>query len=158
MKASETEVTKILLGLEDAPIRIETTTSKISSAKLHLRSEKGSWSTNDILAHLRACADVWGNSIEAMLEHDMPILPSVHPRERLKETNYSEIDFQQSLKAFTSQRRKLLQTLKKLPFKDWSRGAMIGGRVHTVFTQARRIAKHDSKHCEQIERLLKRSG
>jgi hypothetical protein len=33
---------------------------------------------------------------------------------------------------------------------------MIGGRIHTVFTQARRIAKHEAQHCGQIEELLKK--
>lgn len=158
MKASQAEITKILLALKDVPGRIEAVTSKASAATLHAQPEKGAWSVHDILAHLLACADVWGGSIEEMLEHDMPTLPYVHPRERLKQTDYSEIDFQMGLKAFALQRKKLLQTLTKLPFKDWSRGAMIGDRVHTVFTQARRIAKHDSEHCEQIEGLLNRSG
>jgi hypothetical protein len=158
MKASEAEIAKILLSLKDVPDRIEAATSKVSLFRLHAQPEKRSWSVNDILAHLRACSDVWGDSMQAMLEYDMPTLPYVHPNERLKQTNYSEIDFRQSLGAFTSQRRKLLRTLTKLPFKDWSRGAMIGDRVHTVFTQARRIAKHDSEHCEQMEALLKRSG
>ena len=47
-----------------------------------------------------------------------------------------------------------MKILMKLSFEDWSRGAMIEGRIHTVFTQTRRIAKHETQHCEQIEELL----
>ena len=39
---------------------------------------------------------------------------------------------------------------------DWSRGAMIKDRRHTVFSQARRMALHEVTHCEQIEGLVKR--
>lgn len=32
---------------------------------------------------------------------------------------------------------------------------MIGERKHTVFSQARRMAKYENEHIEQIESLLK---
>ena len=42
-----------------------------------------------------------------------------------------------------------------LPAADSERGAVILGRRHTVFTQARRMAKHEAEHMEQIAGLLK---
>ena len=38
------------------------------------------WSVNDVLAHLRACADVWGDSIAAMLTGDQPRIKAINPR------------------------------------------------------------------------------
>ena len=37
-------------------------------------------SVNDVLAHLRACADVWGDSIAAMLSGDQPRIKAINPR------------------------------------------------------------------------------
>lgn len=86
----------------------------------------------------------------------MQTLPNMHPRKWIKQTNYLELDFHESFKAYTAQRKDFLKILMKLSFEDWSRGAMIGGRLHTIFSQARRIAKHDTDHCTQIEGMLKK--
>jgi len=42
-----------------------------------------------------------------------------------------------------------------LPFEAWERSAIIFERKHTIFTQTRRMAKHEMAHLEQIENLLK---
>jgi hypothetical protein len=98
---------------------------------------------------------VWGNSIDAMLAGDTPTLPDVHPRQWIKETNYLKLTFRESFHTFVNQRERLLIALRKLSFDEWSRAGMIGGRKHTVFSQARRMAKHENEHCEQVEELLK---
>jgi hypothetical protein len=154
MKVDESEIPEILDALDTAVKRIEKAVQRVDRKKLHARSAKEPWSPNDILAHIRSCADVWGGSMEKMLEQDHPRLGYIHPRQWVKRTNYIELDFQTSFKAYKDQRSKLLKLLKKLPLKSWGRGAIIQGREHTIFTQARRMALHDSVHCEQIESLL----
>lgn len=156
MEANKDEIVWILDMLKDAQKRIAAASKGVPIAKLHAHADKKTWSINDILAHIRSSSDVWGDSIEAMLTREIPTLPDIHPRKWMKQTNYLELDFHISFKAYSEQRKKLLKTLTKLSFEDWSRGAMIGDRIHTVFTQARRIAKHDSDHCIQIEGLLKK--
>ena len=153
MKATEKEVRETLSLLAETPGRIAHLTKSIEAARLQERQDN-QWSVKDILAHLRSCADVWGHSIEAMLTENIPILPDLHPRKWIKETNYLELPFHESFRAFIKQRERLLITLKKLSFEDWSRAATIAGRKHTIFTQARRMAKHEKEHCEQIESLL----
>ena len=155
MKITETEIAGFLEILEQSPRRMRSASKGIPLARLHVRPAKKPWSVNDVLAHLRSCADMWGGSIVAMLTEENPTLPDVHPRKWIKQTDYPEMDFRESLEAYVSQREELLRTLKKLSFEDWPRGAMIGGRKHTVFSQVRRMAKHESEHCEQIEALLK---
>lgn len=155
MKATQPEIERILVLLEETPKRLSALTLNLSPSILKHHAD-GEWSANDVLAHLRSCADVWGASIESMLAEEMPILPAIHPHEWLKQTNYKGQDFHESLREFAHQREKLLKILMKLSLEEWSRGAMIGGRVHTVFTQARRIAKHETEHYHQIEDLLKK--
>jgi hypothetical protein len=155
MKITPAEIDEFLEILEKNPQRMKKTILRANEARLHARSTSEPWSANDILAHVRSCADVWGESIEKMLVEDHPKLGYVHPRQWVKRTGYLEMDFALSFKDFSEQRSRLLRMLKKLPFKSWQRGAIIQGREHTVFSQVRRMAKHESEHCEQIESLLK---
>jgi hypothetical protein len=154
MKITPAENEKYVKLLEETPYAIARAIKDIDAARLQVRPDQKTWSVNDILAHLRLCADVWGDSIEAMLTENTPTLPDLHPRKWIKETNYPELPFHESFQAFVKQRERLLITLKNLSFEDWSRAALIGGRKHTVFTQVRRMAKHEQEHCEQIESLL----
>ena len=154
MKATLAEIEKYVKLLEETPRRVVRITKPFDEARLQLKTEKTLWSVNDILAHLRACADVWGNSIERMLAEENPTVPYRHPRQWIKKTDYPELPFRESFQAFVVQRKKFLKVLKSLSFEDWSRAALIKGREHTIFTQARRLAMHENVHCEQIESLL----
>ena len=149
-----------LLGvLAAAPARMAQSTAALSAAQLRAAPAPGQWSANDILAHLRACADVWGKSILAMIAQDHPTLRYVSPRTYIRKTKYPELAFGPSLQAFTEQRRELLKALRSLKAEDWSRGATFtgttSGREMTIADYVRRLALHENDHCAQIEALLK---
>jgi hypothetical protein len=154
MNATRPEIQDFLRQLADTPRRLTAASANVDETRLRLKPDPSGWSALDNLAHLRACAEVWGASIEAMLMDEEPTLPDIHPRKWQKQTKYPDV-FAESLQAFIGQREKLLKALKPLQFEDWSRGAQIGRRRHTIFTQARRMAKHEAAHCEQIEAMLK---
>ncbi|MGC1378391.1 MAG: DinB family protein [Anaerolineales bacterium] len=158
-RQAQQPIETILEILTATPQRITSASAGLETARLHFRSDEKTWSANDILAHLCACADVWGKSMAAMLTQDHPTLRYVLPRTWIKKTNYPELEFRASLLAFTAQRDDLLKSLKALTIQDWSRGATFTattlGREHTVSSYARRMALHESDHCEQIEVLLK---
>jgi len=154
MNATSSEIAKYLRVLAETPRQIAKITQGFGEARLQFKPDKNVWSVNDILAHLRSCADVWGDSIDVMLAEENPKVPYRHPRQWIKSTNYLELPFHESFQAFVGQRKKFLKVLKSLSFEDWSRGAVIKGSEHTVFTQVRRMAAHEAVHCEQIESLL----
>lgn len=153
MKATPGEIETALQLLAETPGRIAAAIESLDDERLHLRPDAKTWSANDILAHIRACADVWGETIKAMFQEDEPALKHVSPRTYLKGTNYLELPFQESFRDFVDQRRALLQTLHDLTADEWALGAMIKDRRHTVFSQARRMALHEVTHCEQLEAL-----
>jgi uncharacterized damage-inducible protein DinB len=153
MKATLAEIEEVLQRLTETPDRIATTAEAMTAEQLQRRPDAKTWSANDILAHLRACADVWGETIESMLQEDEPTLRHISPRTYMKKSDYPALPFQKSFQAFVKQRDDLLRTLTGLEFTDWSRGALIKDRRHTVFTQARRMALHEATHNEQIEAL-----
>jgi len=155
MKANPSEIEKHLKLLEEIPRRIKSVTHELDDAHLQFKTDKKSWSVNDILAHLRSCSDLWTHSIYAMLAEHEPVFSDIDERKWAKVTRYAELPFAESFQAFSFQRENLLRVLKSLPFESWEKSAIIFERKHTVFTQARRMAKHENEHCEQIESLLR---
>jgi hypothetical protein len=154
MKATQKEIDKALSLLTEIPLRIADATNGMDEVLLQTETEQQSWSVNDILAHLRSCADLWTHSIYAMLAENEPVFSDINERKWAKVTRYAELPFHKSFRAYSLQRETLLRILKELPFEAWERPAIIFERKHTVFTQTRRMAKHESEHCEQIETLL----
>jgi hypothetical protein len=158
MKITPKEIEKYLDLLAGTLDHIDLITRDASEEQLHYKASKQDWSVRDILAHLRACSDVWGNSIEVMLADENPVLPDVHPRHWLKQTNYLDLRFRESFQTLASQRVKMLSVLRQLLFEDWGRSGVIGGRKHTVFSQARRMAKHEAEHITQISGMIQTSA
>ena len=58
--------------LAAAPARLADLTNGFSRAHLLTPPEPGAWSARDVLAHLRACADMWGLYIAKILRENQP--------------------------------------------------------------------------------------
>ena len=148
---------QILTLLTQAPLRLTTLTANLTPVQLHTSPGLNEWSANDILAHIRSCADVWGNCIRTILAEDGLTIRAVNPTTWIKQTNYLELDFQSSLRAFTSQRTELLATLQPLSDVDWLRKATVTGAgkalERTVLFYAQWLARHERTHVKQIERI-----
>ena len=155
MKATSSEVEKYLGIISQTPQRIALSVREFSESSLQFRANAKSWSANDILAHLRSCADLWTHSIYAMLAENEPVFSDINERKWGKVTRYVELPFHQSFQAFSLQRESLVSVLKDLPFDSWERSALIFERRHTVFTQTRRLAKHETEHLEQLKIILR---
>ena len=148
---------EILSRLAEGPPRIAAATSDLSSNQLTTSPDDG-WSANEVLAHLRACGDVWGGHILAILNEDRPTRQGVNPRTWIKKTNYLELDFPESFSAFSAQRADLLKTLNSLPPEGWSRTALIRSygtmtNEHTAHFFADGLARHERPHLKQIEQV-----
>jgi hypothetical protein len=148
---------QILTMLAENPKRISALTAGVTPAQLRTRPSDG-WSANDVLAHLRSCADVWGDYIAAMLAENGPTLRGVDPRTWIKRMNYPELEFRSSLRSFAKQRADLLAVLEPLPLKAWSRAATITGggsaRQRTVHDFAYSLVRHERAHAKQIARIV----
>lgn len=131
----------------------------LSEQQLHRRPEVDAWSAHEIVAHLRACAEVWGRSIDRMLAEDHPTIRYVSPRGWIKKTDYLQQDFRDTLRGFSEQRAVLVTTLRELTSSGWARGAIFtgtsSGRDGTVFSYATRIADHEVRHLDQLRRTVK---
>jgi hypothetical protein len=160
MKSVSEDISRILALLIQAPLRLEKVTRDVQTMRLHLRSDGEPWSVNDILAHLRACADVWGNSIMAMITRDNPILPYVSPRSWMRKPSYLEPEFAAALASLSQERQKLVKVLVDLDEAGWVRRGTFTRtsprqRDQTVASYCERIVNHEQAHLEQIEALLR---
>lgn len=145
--------------LAETPKQIARLARGRSHQQLHRKPAKDAWSAQEIVAHLRACADVWGSSIDRMLAEDHPTIRYVSPRGWIRKTDYLETNFSDSLRAFSDRRGELLARLKPLDAKSWLRPATFTattlGRDATVLSYATRIAEHEVRHLGQLRRTIK---
>jgi len=148
---------EILALLRDTPGRIAAATSGVPAADLRTAPAAGEWSLVDILAHIRACADVWGDPIAVILAEDRPTIRAVSPATRLRRTDYRDQAFDASFRAFSERRADLLATLEPLPPEAWERSAVVTGAgavlERTLHWYALGLAAHERSHVKQIVRL-----
>ena len=150
-------VEQILTALEEGPSRISEYTAGLTRAQLHTAPVPGEWSANEVLAHLRSCADVWGDCMTTILQKDRPTIRAMNPRAWIERTDYLEQEFRSSLETFSVQRSALLTVLKPLPPEAWSRSAKVTGAGKTlersVYSYADWMAEHERPHLKQIKRI-----
>jgi hypothetical protein len=158
LEGTPPEIQKCLAQLEETPRCIAACTFGLVEAQLSRRPTPRDWSAIEILAHLRACADLWSHSIYAMLVIEKPHLPDFDERRWAKAARYTTLGFHASFQTYSLERQQLLVVFRWLSPEDWSKTALIGNRLHSVFSQARRIAKHEAEHCAQMEAQISGSG
>ena len=144
--------------LAAAPLRIAALTAELAPAQLQTAPASDQWSANEVLAHLRACADMWGGCIVRMISENEPTLRAINPRTWINSTDYREQPFQRSLDAFMAQRAELLAILEPLAPEGWARAATVTGAgkplERTVRFYAEWLAVHERPHVKQIERIV----
>jgi hypothetical protein len=93
--------------------RIAELTSGLRPTELRSPAD-GEWSARDVLAHLRARADVWGGCMISITDGEST-LRAVNPLTWIEKTDYRPQDFALSLRSFARQRAELLDVLKRTP-------------------------------------------
>ena len=157
MSSNALSIEQVLTLLAATPSRLTALTADLDPAQLQTPPTPEEWSAVEVLAHLRACADVWGNCIRTILAEDRPTLRAVNPRTWINRTDYRALEFGPSLRAFVTQRADLLAVLAPLPPAAWARAATVtgAGRVleRTVLSYAQWLARHEQPHVKQIARI-----
>jgi len=152
-------VDQVQAQLQEQPKAIAALTAGLPPARLHRPPNRGEWSVNDVLAHLRSCGDMWGKYIALIVTEDHPTYRAMNPRTWIKRTNYPELEFTPSFRAFAKQRAELLAFLRPLPKAAWSRSAIVSGagrpRERTMLEYAQWFANHERTHVKQIARIVR---
>jgi len=152
-------VEQILELLSEGPPRLAAAIESIDDDALRRAPSQGEWSANEVLAHMRSCADMWGGSIAAIVVEQRTTVREIHPRQWIKSTNYLDLEFRESREAFARQRDELLTVLRPLEPEQWARSARATGAARgvqrDVHFYAQKLAQHEHAHVQQIERLIK---
>lgn len=153
-------VEQVLTQLTEQPKTIAKLTADLSRSGLHDAPKRGEWSINDVLAHLRSCSDMWGKYMATIVAEDRPTIRAMNPRTWIKQTNYLDLEFARSFRAFTKQRAGLVAFLGPLPKAAWSRSATVTGagkpRQRTLLDYAQWLANHERSHVKYIARIVAR--
>ena len=151
-------IDQVLTQLKEQPEAIAALTAGLPRARLHRAPTSGEWSVNDVLAHLRSCADMWGKYIAMIIAEDRPTIRAMNPTTWIKSTNYPDMEFAPSVRAFAKQRGELLALLRPLPTAAWSRSATVTGagrpRERTVLDYARWLANQERSYVKHIARIV----
>lgn len=152
-------IEQVLSILQETPGRLTVLTEGATEAQLHTSPEPDEWSVTEILAHLRACADMWGGAIGTIVATDHPTIRTVNPTTWIESTDYHDLGYSPSLQAFTKQRDRLLVLLGQLSKQDWSRRATVLGAGKplkwTVHSYADRLARHERTHWRQLAKAVR---
>ncbi len=149
----------VLSLLDQTPTKLSELTQDFDEAELTRRAKPEEWSIIEVLAHLRASADIRGEQrILNMLHYDEPRLVTDSPRNWSLAVEYAGVPFCESLVAFSEQRKCLLDRLRALPSENWQRGATLTGvrpvRRETVHSEADALIRHELRHLQQIKRTV----
>ena len=151
-------VQQVLDQLRSTPLRLRELTTGLPPDLLRTSPAPDEWSANEVLAHLRACSDKWGEAAIRIVEEDRPKIRGTEPRIWITKTNYLDLEFASSLRAFVRQRKALLAVLDQMQPDDWQRtGTLVGaGRPVelTAHTYAERLARHERPHVKQVAKIV----
>ncbi|MFT4039609.1 MAG: DinB family protein [Thermomicrobiales bacterium] len=143
--------------MREQPTRIADLTAPLTPAQLRTPPAPDAWPLTGILAHLRACADVWGECIATMLGEDDPTIRAINPRAWIARTDYPALAFAPSFAAYRAQRAALLETLDALTPDQWGRAATVTGagapQTRTIHFYAQWLATHERSHLKEIARV-----
>lgn len=151
--------TELREALAAFPSRLGGLAAGTSPEALAAPPAPGEWSVVEVLAHLRSCADVWGDAMAAILAEDHPTIRAVSPRSHAAAARYATLRFSASLAGFSRQREHLVARLASLREDEWDRAATVVGAgaplTRTVRDYADRLARHERGHLRQVQATLR---
>lgn len=86
----------VITALTERPEEIGALTGGLTEETRRHRPGPNEWSAVEVLAHLRACADVWDGAIEAIAVRRVDQLCVVNPRSWAAETDSPTLGFHPS--------------------------------------------------------------
>ena len=152
------EPAALVSGLAEDLARIGAVKSRLTSEEAVAAPPWGGWSANEILWHIRATADVYGEHIARILTEEEPRWRHKSPRARMKKSRYDAIPFAESFGAFETQRTELLALLRTAPPGAWGRAAIVKVEKRdwrlTLHERVRGFFQHEAVHCAEMEALV----
>ena len=146
----------IITSLENAPAIIIPLVKEVPESVRKRRPRPGKWSAHEHACHLAEVHPLFFSRLELMLsEPNARIRPYDPDRDMTSPQALLHMDLDEALARFESDRRRLVEKLKRLTSDDWQSTAEHPEYLHySVFIMFRHLALHDLFHAYRIEELL----
>jgi hypothetical protein len=145
----------VIAALDRAPSVVVPLVREVPSTLLKRRPTSNKWSAHEHACHLAVVHGLFFDRLEQMVASPAPIITPYDPGKNDPEDLLLNMDFDISLKQYVEDRGRLVERLRKLSERDWSRTAEHGHYSHySVLIMFRHLALHDFFHAYRIEELL----
>ena len=146
----------VISSLENAPKIIVPLVREIPGEYLQRRPKPGKWSAHEHACHLAEVHPLFFLRLDQMLSESRPRIRPYDPdRDMASQDALLQLDLDQALNQFESDRNRLVDKLKRLSEADWQRTADHPEYTHySIFIMFRHLALHDLLHAYRIEELL----
>jgi uncharacterized damage-inducible protein DinB len=145
----------LISALENAPAIIVPLVREVSAEVLKRRPSTQKWSAHEHACHLAEVHELFFARIAQFASEERPQIKSYNPETAMAPDALLKSDLDDSLKRFSTDRQRLVDTLRELPAEVWEREADHDEYDHYSFAiMIRHLALHDFLHAYRIEELL----
>jgi hypothetical protein len=145
----------IVAALERAPALVIPLVREVPQAILKRRPRPGKWSAHEHACHLAVIHPILSARLDMMLTDPRPRIVSYFPSAQEEDGAFLNVELDEAMERFSSDRRRLVERLNALSAEEWQRTAEHSEYTHySVFIMFRHLAMHDMFHAYRIEELL----
>jgi hypothetical protein len=152
---NDSAISAVIDALERAPQIILPLVHEVPSPILKRRPAPRKWSAHEHACHLAVVHQLFFNRLEQMLREPNPVITPYLPDQADPDDRLLQMDLNRSLDQYLSDRKRLVDRIRRLTPDDWTRTADHGEYSrYSVFIMFRHLALHDFLHAYRIEELL----
>ena len=145
----------VIEALERASRIIVPLVREVPVAVLKRRPAPRRWSAHEQACHLAHVHGLFFSRLEQMLREPAPVITPYDPDVAEPDDLLLNMDLDDALQAFVSDRDRLVARLRELTEEQWQTRAEHGEYSHySVFIMFRHLALHDFLHAYRIEEVL----
>ena len=141
--------------LEYSPQLVVGMVHEAPSEILKRRPAPGEWSIHELACHLADVHPLFFHRLDLMLSETHPTITPYNPGVDDAEDVLLQLNLEDCLAKYVSERKRLVARLKELAPQDWERSALHPEYTrYSVFIMFRHLLLHDQMHAYSIEELL----
>ena len=151
------DTTAVVDALERAPRVVVPLVREVPAAVLTRRPAPRKWSAHEHACHLAVVHALFFDRLDYMLASPQPVITPYDPGNDDPDDLLLRMDLDEALERYASDRRRLVDRLRRITPAEWAVTAEHGEYSHySVFIMFRHLALHDFLHAYRIEELLLR--
>jgi len=149
------ETNTLITALENAPGIIIPLIREVPPQYLKRRPSPAKWSAYEHACHIATPIEPFLARLELILSAPVPFIRSISPSAEEESGALLNVNLDEALDRYVSERADLVKRLKELSAQDWQRTAEHEAfRHYSVWIMFRHVLNHEMLHTYRIEELL----